>query len=90
MGKLKETESTTSFINLLIAAVLLCLCLVSEGQTSKIAFWDAQQKGTNYFNAVPTREWFESAATANIKFVRLTHEKWKGAERDFLDRKSVV
>jgi endoglucanase len=84
MGKLKETERTTSFINLLIATVLLCLFLVSEGQTSNIAFWDAQQKGANYFNAVPTREWFESAAAANIKFVRLTYEKWKGAERDFL------
>jgi hypothetical protein len=49
-----------------------------------MSFWDKQQKGANYFNAVPTREWFESAATANIKFVRLTYEKWKGAERDFL------
>ena len=83
-GKLKQSERTTSFINLLISAVLLCLCLVSEGQTSKISFWDNQQKGANYFNAIPTREWFESAATANIKFVRLTYEKWEGAERDFL------
>ena len=51
---------------------------------SKIAFWDQQQKGANYFNENPTREWFESAALSNIKFVRLTYEKWEGEERDFL------
>lgn len=55
-----------------------------QSQNSKIHFWDQQQKGTNFFNAVPTRQWFESAAAANIKFVRLTYEKWKGTERDFL------
>lgn len=69
---------------ILFSAVLLGVSLVSEGQTSKMLFWENQQKGANYFNAVPTREWFESAAAANIKLVRLTYEKWKGAERDFL------
>jgi hypothetical protein len=94
-SKFKESILTTSNINFPISIFLLCICLVSEGQTSKISFWDSQQKGANFFNAVPTREWFESAATANIKFVRLTYEKWKGAERDFLignvdDYKGIV
>lgn len=63
---------------------LICCNLASPAQQSKISFWQSQQKGTNYFNENPTREWFESANAANIKFVRLTYEKWKGAERDFL------
>lgn len=63
---------------------ILCFSFSSKSQPPKITFWDNQQKGTNYFNAAPTREWFESAAFANIKFVRLTYEKWEGEERDFL------
>ena len=82
-SKLKKRERTMLLI-ILFSAVLLGVSLVSEGQTSKMLFWENQQKGANYFNAVPTREWFESAAAANIKLVRLTYEKWKGAERDFL------
>lgn len=62
----------------------LLFSLAGYSQSGKFHFWDTQQKGTNYFNALPSRAWFESAAAANIKFVRLTFEKWKGAERDFL------
>ena len=50
----------------------------------KIAFWKEQQKGTNYFNKKPTAEWFDAANEANIKFIRLTYEKWQGEQRDFL------
>lgn len=50
----------------------------------KIEFWDTQKKGTNFFNAKPTSEWFESAAAANIKFIRFTYAKWEGEKRDFL------
>ncbi|MCY3998326.1 MAG: cellulase family glycosylhydrolase [Flavobacteriaceae bacterium] len=53
-------------------------------KVEKISFWDAQQKGANYFNKTPTREWFESAAKANIRLVRFTYEKWEGEQRDFL------
>lgn len=49
-----------------------------------ISYWDVQRKGANYFNEVPTKEWFESAAEANIKLVRLTYEKWEGEQKDFL------
>lgn len=79
----------------LLSCIFICVSLVVFGQQSKISFWENQQKGTNYFNENPTREWFESAVAANIKFVRLTYEKWKGAERDFLignadDYKGIV
>ena len=81
--------------SVILTAAFITAALVGKSQSNKILFWDTQQKGTNYFNAVPAREWFESAAAANIKFVRLTYEKWKGAERDFLignvdDYKGIV
>lgn len=68
----------------LLFCVLISLFLTTSGQQPKISYWNNQQKGTNYFNENPTREWLESAAAANIKLVRLTWEKWKGNERDFL------
>ncbi len=55
-----------------------------QTQSQKINFWNIQQKGANYFNAEPTKEWFISASKANIKLVRLTYAKWKGEQRDFL------
>ena len=49
-----------------------------------ISFWNHQRKGTNYFNKVPTKAWFDAAANANIKLIRFTYEKWEGERRDFL------
>jgi len=49
-----------------------------------IEYWDRQRIGANWFNQVPTREWLEAAAKANIKLVRLAFGKWKGKRRDFL------
>ena len=72
----------TSTFFLTFSLILFFLC--GKSQHNKINYWDVQRKGANYFNEVPTREWFKSAAAANIKFIRLTYEKWKGAERDFL------
>ncbi len=53
-------------------------------EVEKITFWHVQQKGANYFNKTPTREWFESAAKENIRLVRFAYEKWEGEQRDFL------
>jgi len=50
----------------------------------KLAFWQDQQKGTNYFNQTPTKEWFKAAHDANIKFVRLVYDKWKREQAYFL------
>ncbi|MEL6653950.1 MAG: cellulase family glycosylhydrolase, partial [Bacteroidota bacterium] len=51
---------------------------------AKISFWQEQQKGTNFFNQTPSTEWFDAANEANIKFVRLVYDKWKGEEGYFL------
>jgi hypothetical protein len=80
----QNKNMTKSISVFLLIISLILVFLPGKSQSNKTDFWEKQQKGTNYFNANPTREWFESAATANIKFVRLTYEKWKGAERDFL------
>lgn len=55
-----------------------------EKQNNALSFWNTQRKGVNYFNEVPTREWFEKAAEQNIKLVRFTWDKWKSEEKDFL------
>jgi hypothetical protein len=55
-----------------------------QAKAPLISYWDVQRIGANYFNAVPTSEWFESAAAANIELIRLTYGKWKGEQRDFL------
>lgn len=71
-------------IRLFFISHLFILSSYTQLPAQKISFWDTQQKGTNYFNANPTSEWFESAAKANIKLVRFTYAKWKGEKRDFL------
>lgn len=58
--------------------------LPSGMDDNSITYWDVQRKGTNYFNGMPTEEWFVAARRANIKFVRLVYEKWKGERTDFL------
>lgn len=50
----------------------------------KISFWEVQQKGANYFNQTPTKEWFMAANQANIKFIRFIYDKWKGEQAYFL------
>jgi len=56
----------------------------SFAQASKIAFWNEQRKGANWFNDVPTSEWLIAAKAAGITLVRLAPNKWKTAQRDFL------
>ncbi len=82
----KHTVRSTEVMRITIVIIVFSFLFSyhAKSQANRILFWNQQQKGANYFNAVPTREWFESAAAANIRFVRLTYEKWKGAERDFL------
>jgi hypothetical protein len=64
-------------------------------QQQESSYWKQQRKGTNYFNKTPTKAWFDAAKDANIQLVRLTYEKWKGAQKDFLlgnadDYKGIV
>ena len=50
----------------------------------KMAFWDAQRKGANCFNAEPSEAWFAAAHELGVDWVRLAYAKWKGHQRDFL------
>lgn len=56
----------------------------TANQEDLIAYWNQQKKGTNYFNHTPSKEWFDAANEANIKFVRLVYDKWDGEKEYFL------
>ena len=47
-------------------------------------FWDQQRKGANYFNKIPTEEWFMDANELGLEWVRLAYDKWESGHRDFL------
>jgi len=47
-------------------------------------FWNVQRKGANYFNKVPTEEWFKDARNLGLEWVRMTYDKWDSEHRDFL------
>jgi hypothetical protein len=52
---------------------------------NKISFWDSEtNRGCNFFNQIPTEEWFKQASKTNIKWVRLAYDKWKPEKKDFL------
>lgn len=50
----------------------------------KLEYWKVQRKGANFFNRVPTEDWFIAAKGVGIQFARLACDKWQGAGRDFL------
>lgn len=56
----------------------------TESTDTIISYWNEQRKGTNHFNQIPSKQWFDAARKANIKFVRLVFEKWDGEQRDFI------
>jgi hypothetical protein len=61
------------------------LCSMSSWGLDKIDFWNTQpQRGANCMNEVITWEWFQTAASINIKWVRLVYDKWEADQRDFL------
>ncbi len=82
----------TNFIKILVLASCLTSCgsktqdstEISSDTKNRIAYWNIQRKGTNYFNQTPSKEWFDAASMENIKFVRLVFEKWDGEQRDFI------
>lgn len=47
-------------------------------------YWSVQRKGANYFNQLPSDEWFVAAKEIGIQFARLAPNKWKCEKRDFL------
>ncbi|MEJ7616456.1 MAG: cellulase family glycosylhydrolase [Pyrinomonadaceae bacterium] len=56
----------------------------ASAEGSKISFWNAQRKGANWFNALPTKEWLVAAKRAGLGVVRLAPNKWPSQQRDFL------
>ncbi len=56
----------------------------AQRSETRASFFETPRRGTNFFNAVETRERFHAAAVQGIRLVRLVPDKWQGAERDFL------
>jgi len=50
----------------------------------KIEYWNVQRKGANYFNQIPSEDWFVAVKGAGIQFTRLAPDKWQCERRDFL------
>lgn len=50
----------------------------------KMDYWNTPRKGANYFNLLPSEEWFVSAKKFGIQFARLAPDKWNCEKRDFL------
>jgi hypothetical protein len=58
---------------------------ILSDKIEKINFWDVSpQRGANCMNTIPSQEWFQSASSINIKWVRLAYDKWEAEQRDFL------
>ena len=57
-------------------AFVLSLLFVAQGvalaRARKLDFWNAQRKGANYHNHVPSREWWIAAREAGIEVVITT------------------
>jgi aryl-phospho-beta-D-glucosidase BglC (GH1 family) len=68
----------------LCIATSLLAARAAHAAEDKLAFWDTQRKGANCFNVSVDRSYFAACKAANIRLVRLTWSKWKGAGRDFL------
>lgn len=68
----------------LVFYIIVFYCVLKVEATPKIEFWNQRRKGANYFNQLPTREWFEAGRELGLQFVRLAPDKWESADRDFL------
>lgn len=66
----------------LALAAVLASGTATAGAT--IADWDLQRKGAVLFDKVETKERLQAAAAAGIMLVRISPDRWKGAQRDFL------
>lgn len=53
-------------------------------EDSRLTFWNQQRRGANCFNKAITTNYFQSARSAGIEFIRLAPDKWKPQHRDFL------
>ncbi|OCP00556.1 MULTISPECIES: cellulase family glycosylhydrolase [unclassified Ensifer] len=70
----------------LIASALLAFSLAGSASAADlISFWDTPQHGGNSFNRLPPDEaYFKALAGYGATWVRLSYDKWKPAQRDYL------
>jgi len=62
----------------------LLVGMIAYAGESKVSYWQVQRKGANFFNRVPTEDWFIAAKKTGIQFARLAPDKWQSEGRDFL------
>lgn len=70
-----------------IAALALAACAPppqAAPETAAQDFWSEARRGTNSFNQVEDAQHLREAREFGADFVRMTPEKWQGAQRDFL------
>ncbi|MBX9744574.1 MAG: glycoside hydrolase family 5 protein [Chlamydiales bacterium] len=72
-----------SIIFCFLPIAFFCVAYAADDD-HKIAYWNVQRKGANYFNQIPSEDWFVAAKEAGIQFARLAPDKWKCERRDFL------
>lgn len=68
-------------LSLLVFLYFLSLPVIFLGNDE---FWETQKKGANFFNEVPTEQWFIDARKLGLEWVRLAYDKWATDQRDFL------
>lgn len=76
-------KTLRSIIFCLLPIAFFCVAYAANND-HKIEYWNIQRKGANYFNQIPTEDWFVAAKEAGIQFARLAPDKWKCERRDFL------
>lgn len=76
-----RTQKVERLLMVILVALLSSNVMAAN---DKLAFWDVQRKGANCFNVEPEELWFKAAHELGIQWVRMTCDKWKGRQRDFL------
>ncbi len=68
-----------------LLAFLLATASVCATAADLIDFWDSPQHGGNSFNRLPPDQaYFHALSGYGASWVRLSYDKWKPAQRDFL------
>jgi len=77
-----EDQRVRVLLTLLVSLILIASNAVAA---DRMGFWDKPQHGGNSFNRLPpTEEYFAALRGYGATWVRLSYDKWKPAQRDFL------
>lgn len=70
----------------LLKYLVVALCLATPARAADlIGFWNAPQHGGNSFNRLPPDQaYFNALKGYGASWVRLSYDKWKAEDRDFL------